>query len=120
MHFTTLSGIVLASLITATAAFSKEMPKQNMVSSAVIRTEGLKIDIPGKGVVRIVDILPKGEAKLDCMVHVPSVSKVIGANFERLQGMGAVGTVEIQVNVTPDGKLLCSGSGNGFTIKVEM
>ena len=100
-------------------AFSAE----DGVSSNVIRTEGYRLQLSDGTEVRVTDVIPGDRPNVDCMVHVPSLTRRIeqGLRGGQLEPIGtAAQSVSLQVRQDPTtGELWCGGAGTGCTIIIQ-
>ncbi len=123
MKLRQLAAVSLATIATAGAAWSADFDLENpdprdLVASETIRSQGLRIDIPGREPIVIVDVLPRGDGNLDCLVHIPSLREVILADPDRFLGLGGHKTIELQLHLGQN-QLYCALHGKGCKFKIK-
>ncbi len=119
--FRQVAGVALATIVSASAAWAADFDPNEFASSQIIRSGGFTVDIPGKGSIVILDVEPNGDAKADCMVHVPSIQKAILADPDGFLGLGGGrNTIWLDVEVTLDSEIYCVGKGRSCKVTFDL
>lgn len=120
-----LLAALLALAVPSVQAAAQGLPefnRDNAVASSVIRSGGYELILPDGTKVVLADVGVVERTQLDCLVHLPSLSRQIERGL-RTGGLRPIGTaaqqVTLQVRQDPStGELWCAGAGTGCTIVI--